>query len=59
MSWGYWGIVGALVILVSLTLACVTLSASRGTRQFSPDGERAEETDTTVEHAGGGHRQAA
>ncbi|MCP9461114.1 MAG: hypothetical protein NNA19_00830 [Nitrospira sp.] len=57
MSWGYWGIVGALVILVSLTLACVMFSTSKGTRRLPPDGETVE--GTTIGHVGGGHRQAA
>ncbi len=29
MSWGYWGIVGALVTLVGMLLACLTLLASK------------------------------
>lgn len=57
MSWGYWGIVGALVILVGLTLACVMFSASRGTRRLPPEGETVE--GTAVGHVVGGHRQAA
>ncbi|MCP9455376.1 MAG: hypothetical protein NNA18_04610 [Nitrospira sp.] len=59
MSWGYWGIVGTLIILVSLTLVCVMFLTPRETRSLPPKEKMASEAGTAVGHASGGHRQAA
>jgi hypothetical protein len=58
MSWGYWGIVGTLIILVSLTLACVMFLAPGGSRSLPPKEKTANGAGTAVGHASGGHRQA-
>ncbi|MCP9440353.1 MAG: hypothetical protein NNA20_04440 [Nitrospira sp.] len=59
MSWGYWGIVGALVIMVGLTLACVTFLASPKREEFPPNGEATKGAGTSIRHLADGHRQAA
>lgn len=59
MSWGYWGIVGVLVILVGLTLACIMFLASSKPRHLPPQEETAEDARTTMGPADRGHRQAA
>jgi hypothetical protein len=59
MSLGYWGIVGALVVMVGMLLVCLTLLAPNGKGSLPTRSDHADEPTTAPRHAQDTHRRAA
>ena len=59
MSLGYWGIVGALVVMVGMLVACLTLLAPSGKEPLPTRSDHAEEPTTAPRNAQDTHRRAA
>jgi hypothetical protein len=59
MSWGYWGIVGGLVAMVGMLLACIVLSSSKAKESFPTQSDKTEVAGAAPSHAPDNHRQAA
>ena len=59
MSWGYWGIVGGLVAMVGMLLACLTLLSPKGKESLPTQSDNTDVPRTAPRHAPDNHRQAA
>lgn len=61
MSWGYWGIVGGLVAMVGMLLACLTLFSSKEKEKESPptQSDNIDVPRVVPRQAPASHRQAA
>lgn len=59
MSWGYWGIVGTLVTMVGMLLACFTLLSPKGKESLSTPSERTDVPSAAASQAWDTQRKAA
>ena len=59
MSWGYWGIVGGLVAMVGMLLACFTLLYPKGKESLPTQRERTDMPSAAASHARDHQRKAA
>lgn len=59
MSWGYWGIVGGLVAMVGMLLACFTLLYPKGKESFPIQRDKTDRPNAAPSHARDNRRKAA